>query len=107
MIDYPYSDEIEAVIDVFEAPYEKEHTMSELESVYFYAQSEEEPDMFYAVISVSAYEARRNALTEKMKTKFIEYAKRFDNGEFNSDMNPEDVPIVAKEIDFVRSKINA
>lgn len=106
MIDYQYRDEIVAVTDVFESPSGKKHTMSELEINYFYAQNDEEPDMFYAVLAVSAYEARKNALTEKMKKQFLDYADRFDKGEFQPDMIPEDIPIVAKDIEFVRSKIN-
>lgn len=107
MLDYRYTELEVGVKDIFECVNKEKFTTEGLETVYFYAQNDEEPDMFYTVLAGAVYEAKNNVLTKKMTERFLDYADRFDKGEFQPDMIPEDIPIVAKDIEFVRSKINA
>lgn len=108
MIDYRYTELGEGVKDIFECINKDKDklTTEDLEIIYFYARNDEEPDMFYTVLVAAVYEAKKGILTKKMTKRFLEYADRFDKGEFQPDMMPEDIPIVAKDIEFVRSKIS-
>lgn len=108
MIDYRYTELGEGVKDIFECVNKDKDklTTEDLEIIYFYARSEDEPDMFYTVLAAAVYEAQKGILTKKITERFLDYADRFDKGEFQPYMIPEDIPIVAKDIEFVHSKIS-
>lgn len=105
MIDYSYTELEDRVIEVFESSETKIHKTINTEAVYFYAENDDEPDMFLHHLKVVVYETKHNILTESMKSDFIQYAKRWDKGEFKADILPEDIPIIQKDIDFVRSTL--
>ena len=106
MIDYSYT-ELEAdVIKAFEAPYNKNYSPLIIEANYFYAENDVEPDMFIHHLKVIVYEVKHNILTDRMKTDFIQYAKRWSKGEFQPELLPEDIPIIQKDIDYVKLKLN-
>lgn len=112
MIDFRYEESVEDVKYMFDMPHQEYSTIdgSEIdgiENAYFYASNDDEPNMFYDVLAVAVYEAKHNILSEKIKNQFIDYADRFDKGEFQPDMMPEDIPIVAKDIEYVRSKLKS
>lgn len=106
MIDYSYT-ELEAdVTKAFEAPYNKNYSTLTIEANYFYAENDEEPDMFLHHLKVIVYEVKHNILTDRMKTDFIQYVKRWDKGEFQPKLLPEDIPIIQKDIDYVKLRLN-
>lgn len=106
MIDYSYTEIKPRVIEVFESAEAKKHSIDSTEVVYFYAENDEEPDMFLTVLGAVVYEVKHNILTDRLKANFIQYAERWDKGEFQKDLLPEDIPIIQKDIDFIRSKIS-
>ncbi len=106
MIKYRYTELAEDVAWIFEIPEQKDTTTEKTENAFFYARLDDEPNMFYDVLAVTVYEIKHNILTPGMKKQFLNYAERFDKGEFQPDMIPEDIPIVTKDIAFVRSKIS-
>lgn len=61
--------------------------------------------MFLNHLKVIVYEVRHNILTKEMKADFIQYAKRWDNGEFQPELLPDDIPIIQSDIDYVRSAL--
>ena len=104
MIDYRYSEISEYDIKhVFERTRAKKYRTIDLEATYFYAENDEEPDMFMHHLKVTVYEVKHNILTDRMKKDFLQYAKRWDKGEFQPDIMPGDIPLIQKDIDFVRS----
>lgn len=103
MIDYSYTELDGDVIKAFEAPYYKGRSPLTLEANYFYAECDDEPDMFMHHLKVVVYEVKHNILTQGMKADFIQYAERWDKGEFQPEIFPEDIPIIQKDIDYVRS----
>lgn len=105
MIDYSYTELEAEVINAFEAPYYHGQSTLTLEGNYFYAENDEEPDMFMHHLNVIVYEAKHDILTDRMKVDFIQYAKRWDNGEFQPELLPDDIPIIQKDIDYVRSTL--
>lgn len=107
MIEYRYSETMEDVIEFLGMPYKEGATTEEKENTFFYALSDDEPNVFYNIVALATYEVKHNILIPRTRERFLDYAKRFDEGEFQPDMIPEDIPIVAKDIEFVRSMINA
>lgn len=107
MIDYSYTELEEDVVYMFEMPHQEHSTIDGTENAYFYASNDDEPNMFYNVLAAAVYEAKHNILSEKIKNQFIDYADRFDKGEFQPDMMHEDIPIVAKDIEYVHSKLKS
>ena len=104
MIDYSYSELPESdIIHVFESTYAPKYRTTDLEATYFYAECEDEPDMFMNHLKVTVYEVKHNILTDRMKKDFLQYAERWDKGEFQPDIMPGDIPLIQKDIDFVRS----
>jgi hypothetical protein len=103
MFDYSYTELNERIIEVFEAPHNKNEITDTLENNYFYAEYEDEPDMFLHHMKVIVYEVKHNILTDRMKAEFIDYSARWDNGEFKDEILPNDIPIIQKDIDYVRS----
>lgn len=106
MVEYSYT-ELEEDIDlVFTSPESSGYSVAATENTYFYAESEDEPDMFLNHLKVIVYEVKHDILTDRMKADFIQYAERWDKGEFQPDLFPEDLPIIQSDIDFVRSALN-
>ena len=104
MIDYSYAEIEESDIErVFESKEAKKHRVIDREATYFYAECEDEPDMFMNHLKVTVYEVKHNILSDDMKKDFLQYAERWDNGEFQPDIMPGDIPLIQKDIDFVRS----
>ena len=106
MVEYSYT-ELEEDIDlVFTSPESSRYSVAATENTYFYAESEDEPDMFLNHLKVIVYEVKHDILTDRMKADFIQYAERWDQGEFQSELIPEDLPIIQSDIDYVRSALN-
>ena len=104
MIDYRYSEISEYDIKhVFERTRAKKYRTIDLEATYFYAENDEEPDMFMHHLKVTVYEVKHNILSDDMRKDFLQYAERWDKGEFQQDIMPGDIPLIQKDIDFVRS----
>jgi|GEM_PF-2944882 len=104
MIDYSYSELPESdITHVFESTYAPKYRTTDLEATYFYAECENEPDMFLNHLKVIVYEVQHNILTDRLRKDFLQYAKRWDKGEFQPDIMPGDIPLIQKDIDFVRS----
>ncbi len=107
MIDYRYSEISDYDIKrVFERTRTKKYRTIDLEATYFYAENDEEPDMFMHHLKVAVYEVQHGILTDFMKADFLQYAERWDKGEFQPDIMPGDIPLIQKDIDFVRSVLN-
>lgn len=105
MIDYSYTELEDRVIEVFERKREKKYLTKAIEAAYFYAENDDEPDMFIHHLKVIVYETKHNILTDKMKKDFVQYSERWDKGEFKSDVLHEDISIIQNDIDFVRSML--
>ena len=104
MIDYSYAEITEDDIkNIFEDQDAHKYRTTDNEATYFYAECEDEPDMFMHHLKVTVYEVKHNILTDRMKKDFLQYAKRWDKGEFQPDITPGDIPLIQKDIDFVRS----
>lgn len=106
MIDYSYTELEDRVIEVFEAPDSKDYKVECTENNYFYAENDDEPDMFVHHLKVIVYEAKHDILTDRMKADFVQYLGRWNNGEFQPELLPSDIPIIQKDIDYVRLKLN-
>lgn len=105
MIDYSYTELENEVTNAFETPYYKDHSALALEGNYFYAENDDKPDMFISHLAVIVYEVKHDMLTDRMKADFIQYAKRWDKGEFQPELLPDDIPIIQRDIDYVRSAL--
>lgn len=103
MIDYSYTELEDRVLEVFENPNSRNRLTEITENTYFYAEYENEPDMFMCHLQAIVYEAKHNILTERLKAEFIDYSCRWDKGEFKSEVLPEDIPIIQADIDYVRA----
>lgn len=103
MIDYSYTELEDRVIKIFENDLSYQYSTEATEATYFYAECDDEPDMFMHHLKVIVYEVKHNILTDRMKADFIQYAKRWDKGEFQPELLPSDIPIIQKDIDYVRS----
>lgn len=104
MLDYSYSEICESNIErVFEKKKTKPLRTIDLEANYFYAENDDEPDMFMHHLKVIVYEVQHNILTDRMKADFLQYAERWDKGEFQADLMPGDIPLIQRDIDFVRA----
>lgn len=103
MLDYSYLELEDRVLEVFEAPNPNNYPTECTENNYFYAEYENEPDMFLCHLQAIVFETKHNILTDRLKTEFLDYAARWDKGEFKPDILPEDIPIIQKDIDYVRS----
>lgn len=106
MIEYSYTELDEDVVRTFTSPNLSEYPVEVIENTYFYAENDEEPDMFLHHIKVIVYEVKHDILTDRMKADFIQYAERWDKGEFQPELIPEDLPIIQSDIDYVRSALN-
>lgn len=107
MLDYSYSEIAESdIIDVFEDAEACHYRTTDNEATFFYAECEEEPDMFMHHLKVAVYEVRHGILTERMKSDFLQYAERWDKGEFQPDLMPGDIPLIQRDIDFVRAALD-
>lgn len=106
MIDYSYTELDDRIIEVFENPININYSIESVEANYFYAEYEEEPDMFIHHLKVIVYEVKHDILTDRMKVDFIQYLDRWNNGEFQPELLPSDIPIIQKDIDYVSSKLN-
>ena len=106
MLDYSYSEISESdITHVFEGINAPKYRTIDLEAAYFYAECEEEPDMFMHHLKVTVYEVQHNILSDDMKKDFIQYAERWDKGEFQPDLMPGDIPLIQRDIDFVRAAL--
>lgn len=105
MLDYSYTELDDRVLEVFENPNSKDYPTECTENNYFYAEYDEEPDMFLHHLKVIVYEVKHNILTDKMKSEFFDYSTRWDKGEFQPEIMPEDIPIIQQDIDFVKSML--
>ena len=105
MIDYSYTELDDRVVEVFEAPDSKDYKVECTENNYFYAENDDEPDMFIHHLKVIVYEVKHNILTDRMKADFIQYLERWNKGEFQSELLPSDIPIIQEDIDYVRLKL--
>ena len=103
MVEYNYNELDNAVKRVFSSPEASIYPVEASENTCFYAENDEEPDMFLHHLKVIVYEVKHNILTDRMKDDFIQYAERWDQGEFQPELIPEDVPIIQADIDYVRS----
>lgn len=107
MLDYSYTEIEESDIErVFESKEAQKHRIIDREATYFYAECEDEPDMFLNHLKVAVYEVSHNILSDDMRKDFLQYAERWDKGEFQPDVMPGDIPLIQKDIDFVRSALN-
>ena len=106
MLDYSYTEleEID-IAHVFESQNASKYRTTDLEATYFYAECEDEPDMFINHLKVAVYEVQHGILTDRMKKDFIQYAERWDKGEFQPDLMPGDIPLIQRDIDFVRAAL--
>ena len=104
MLEYCYS-ELDELIHYWFVEH-KDDNVYAMENSYFYAENDEEPDMFLHHLKVIVYEIKHDLLTDRMKADFIQYAERWDKGEFQPELIPEDLPIIQADIDFVRSVLN-
>ena len=105
MIEYSYSELYEDINRVFTSIEASRYPVEATENTYFYAENDEEPDMFLHHLKVIVYEVKHDILTDRMKADFMQYADRWDKGEFQSDLMPEDIPIIQADIDYVRSAL--
>lgn len=106
MLDYSYSELEESdITHVFEGQNAPKYRTTDLEATYFYAECEDEPDMFMNHLKVTIYEVQHNILTDRMKADFLQYAERWDKGEFQPDLMPGDIPLIQRDIDFVRATL--
>ena len=106
MIEYSYTELDNDVSRVFENPVFVNDSTETLEANYTYAENDEEPDMFLHHLKMIVYQVKHDILTDRMKADFIQYAERWDQGEFQSELIPEDLPIIQSDIDYVRSALN-
>ena len=106
MLEYSYTELEEDVSRVFENPVFVNDSTETLEANYTYAENDEEPDMFLHHLKMIVYEVKHDILTDRMKADFIQYAERWDKGEFQPELIPEDLPIIQSDIDYVRSALN-
>ena len=107
MLDYSYAEIAEDDIkNIFEDQDAHKYRTTDNEATYFYAECEDEPDMFMNHLKVTVYEVQHNILTDMLRKDFLQYAERWDNGEFQPDIMPGDIPLIQKDIDFVRSVLN-
>lgn len=106
MLDYSYSElEENDIIHVFESMEASKYRVIDREATYFYAECDDEPDMFMNHLKVAVYEVKHNILSDDMKADFLQYAERWDKGEFQPDIMPGDIPLIQKDIDFVRAAL--
>ena len=103
MIDYSYTELDDDVSRIFNHTDAENYKTAVLENTLLYAECEDEPDMFLFHLALIVYEVKHNILTDRMKADFIQYAKRWDKGEFQPELLPSDIPIIQKDIDYVRS----
>lgn len=106
MLDYSYTEiEEEDIRNVFESEEAFQYRTTDSEATYLYAECEEEPAMFMNHLKLTVYEVQRDILTNFLKNDFIQYAARWDKGEFRQEVVPSDIPIIQKDIDYIRSKL--
>lgn len=105
MVEYRYNELDWRITDIFENPSFANDSTETLEANYTYAENDEEPDMFLHHLKAIVYEVKHDILTDRMKADFIQYAKRWDNGEFQPELIPEDIPIIQADIDYVRAEL--
>ncbi len=103
MLEYSYS-ELDELVHYWFVEH-KDDNVCAMENSYFYAENDEEPDMFLHHLKVIVYEVKHDLLTDRMKADFIQYAKRWDKGEFQPELLPDDIPIIQADIDYVRSAL--
>lgn len=103
MIDYSYTELQDRVIEVFENELSHQYPTEATEATYFYAECDDEPDMFMHHLKVIVYEVKHDILTDKMKADFVQYLKRWNNDEFQPELLPDDIPIIQRDIDYVCS----
>ena len=106
MIEYSYTELDDDVVRTFTNTNLLDYPVEVIENTYFYAESEDEPDMFLHHLKMIVYEVKHDILTDRMKADFIQYAERWDKGEFQPELIPEDLPIIQSDIDYVRSALN-
>ncbi len=104
MLEYSYS-ELDEMIHYWFVEHKDDNACS-MENSYFYAENDEEPDLFLHHLKVIVYEVKHDILTDRMKAEFIQYADRWDKNEFQPELIPDDIPIIQADIDFVRSALN-
>ncbi len=95
MIDYSY---IELEEDVFEASYSNSSSVDTRENNYFYEKMTN---------NLICFSTTCRLLYMRLKAEFMDYSKRWDNGEFKDDVLPDDIPIIQNDIDYIRERINA
>ncbi len=106
MLDYSYSELEESdITNVFEDAEACQYKTTDNEATYFYAECEDEPDMFMNHLKVAVYEVQHDILSDDMKADFLQYAERWDKGEFQPDLIPGDIPLIQHDIDFVRAAL--
>lgn len=103
MVEYSYS-ELDDMIHYWFVNHKCDSVFA-MENNYTYAENDEEPDMFLHHLKMIVYEVKHDILTDRMKADFIQYAERWDQGEFQSELIPEDLPIIQSDIDYVRSAL--
>ncbi len=103
MLEYSYS-ELDEMIHYWFVQHKTDNIYA-MENSYFYAENDEEPDMFLHHLKVIVYETRHTILTDRMKADFIQYAERWDKGEFQPELMPGDIPIIQADIDYIRSAL--
>ena len=106
MVEYSYLELDKGIDRVFSSPEASSYPVEASENTYFYAENDEEPDMFLHHLKVIVYEVKHSILTARMKADFIQYAERWDKGEFQPELIPGDIPIIQEDIDYVRSVLN-
>lgn len=102
MIDYSYTELGKDVVRVFKTTEAAQYPTEVAENNYFYAEDTEEPAMFMHHLKATVYETQYDILTERLKKDFLQYAERWDSGEFRNDILPYDVPLIQADIDYVR-----
>ena len=103
MIEYSYNELNEDIVRIFTSIESSQYPVEATENTYFYAQNDEEPDMFLHHLKVIVYEVKHNILTDRMKADFLQYAERWNKGEFQPELIPDDIPIIQADIDYVRT----
>ena len=103
MLDYSYTELDNDIEYFFNLTCLKNRETEVVENSYFYAECEEEPHMFLHHLKIILYEVKHHILTEKLKKDFIQYEKRWHAGEFQNDILPEDIPIIEKDIEYIKS----
>ena len=105
MLEYSYTELDDDVVRIFTSTNLLGYPIAVIENTYFYAETDDEPDMFLNHLKVIVYETKHNILTDRMREDFIQYAERWDKGEFQPELIPGDIPIIQADIDFVHSTL--